>query len=123
MNKLWLHGFNKASRDESIWSSLAEVSSKGKIGSLSVDASALGCSDAVREVWLATTDFWSISGLEKLPISRLRENEIGEIRSIFMHTLHTIIRREDGEAGWERIVGMIIEKEEIAKKKRRRQGL
>ena len=122
LNRLWFHGFNKESRNESIWNNLAEVSSKGKIGQLSVDASALGCRGAVREVWLATTEFWSISGLEKLPISRLRENEIGEIRSIFMHTLHTIIRREDGEAGWEKIVGMITEKEEIAKKKRMRQG-
>ena len=113
LNKLWLHGFNKASHDESIWSSLAEISSKGKIGSLSVDASALGCRDAVREVWLATTEFWSISGLEKLPISCLRENEIGE-RS--MSGLHSIIWKEDGEVGWERIMGMITEKEEIAKR-------
>ena len=93
--------------------SLAEVSAKGQIGSLSVDASALGCRDAVREVWLATTEFWSISGLEKLPISSLRENEIGE-RSF--SGLHTIIWRRDGEAGWDRIMGMITEKEEIAKK-------
>ena len=108
-----MHRFNNQSLDESIWSSLAEVSPNGKIGSLSVDASALGCSDAVRKVWLATTDFWSISGLEKLPISSLRENAIGE-RS--MSGLHSIIWREDGEAGWERIMGMITEKEEIAKR-------
>ena len=114
LNRLWLQGL-----DESIWRKLAEVSSKGKIGSLSVDASALGCRDAVREVWLATTESLSISRLEKLPISCLRESENGG-RSI--SGVYTIIWREDGEAGWERIVGMITEKEEIAKKNRMRQG-
>ena len=62
---------------------------------------------------------WSISRLEKLPISCLRESE-NRGRSI--SGLYTIIWREDGEAGWERIVGMITEKEEIAKKNRMRQG-
>ena len=33
-----------------------------------------------------------------------------------MSGLHSIIWKEDGEAGWARIMGMITEKEEIAKR-------
>jgi len=33
-----------------------------------------------------------------------------------MSGLHSIIWKEDGEVGWERIMGMITEKEEIAKR-------
>ena len=109
-----LEEFDKQDLDESIWSGLAEVSSTGSIGSLCVDAPALGCRELVRRVWLATREYWSISGLGKLPASRLREIELGADLS----GLHTIVWREEGEAGWRRIVGMITEKEEIEKRKR-----
>ena len=114
LNQLLLEEFDKQDLDESIWSGLAEVSSTGSIGSLCVDAPALGCRELVRRVWLATREYWSISGLGKLPASRLREIELGPDLS----GLHTIVWREEGEAGWRRIVGMITEKEEIEKRKR-----
>ena len=114
LNQLLLKEFDKQDLDESIWSGLAEVSSTGSIGSLCVDASALGCRKSVRKVWLATREYWSISGLGKLPASRLREVELGADLS----GLHTIVWREEGEAGWRRVLGMITEKEEIEKRKR-----
>ena len=100
LNKLLLEEFDKQDLDESIWSGLAEVSSTGSIGSLCVDASALGCRESVRKVWLATRQHWSISGLGKLPASRLREAELGADLSV----LHTIFWREEGEAGWRRMM-------------------
>ena len=66
----------------------------------------------MRRVWLATREYWSISGLGKLPASILREVESGA-DFIGLHTW-----RRDGEAGWNRILGMITEKEEIEKRKR-----
>ena len=71
-------------------------------------------SDSTALVWLATREYWSISGLGKLPASRLREVELGADLS----GLHTIVWREEGEAGWRRVLGMITEKEEIEKRKR-----
>ena len=71
-------------------------------------------SDSTALVWLATREYWSISGLGKLPASRLREAELGPDLS----GLHTIVWREEGEAGWRRVLGMITEKEEIEKRKR-----
>ena len=114
LNQLLLEEFDKQDLDESIWSGLAEVSSTGSFGSLRVDALALGCRESVRRVWLATREYWSISGLGKLPASSLREVELGADLS----GLHTIVWRRDGEAGWRRILGMITEKEEIEKRKR-----
>ena len=101
LNRLWFHGFNKESRNESIWSNLAEVSSKGRIGQLSVDALALGCRDDVRKVWLATKEM--IIHVGSLPKTYARENQ----------SCYAYIRQEEGENGWARILKMIEEKDQI----------
>ena len=60
LNQLLLEEFDKQDLDESIWSGLAEVSSTGSIGSLCVDASALGCRESVRRVWLRAVESESL---------------------------------------------------------------